>query len=184
MTYPVAGMVLMPTNNAPIELQNRAFFVFFAKPGEGVMAWDIAQVDDDILFPVLVRRFRLEEMAGHLKHVNHELLNGGPSTLKVGRERDFFILYDWRPDGPNTHIINEQFAHGVLSGSQKNIQQLEDLRLNRFLIFRGFMGFDAAEINEQLNDGWWRVIHVDPDDIFDLTIEDRMARLLARTRLN
>lgn len=180
ITFPPEGSLLIATSNAPAILHGRIVFVFFSADDQGVMGWDITTLDDDIMLPVVIRKLRLEAVTEHIPAANRDLLNGGPSTLKPGGEREFFMLHDSRPETDVTHRINDLFSYAVLTRNQYHIQQLEDLRLDRLLIIRGYMGFDAADMAEQLEAGWWRIMPADPSVLFDLAPDQRAATIIAR----
>jgi putative AlgH/UPF0301 family transcriptional regulator len=185
MTYPRAGDFLVPGVGAPVELQDKLLFVFFASPTQGVMAWDITTIDDDILFPVMVKRYHLEILSDHLPVTNRDLLDAGPATLQPGRERDFFVLYDTpQAIDPGTESINRYFAYAPLTHNTMHVRLLEELRLTRFLLLRGFMGFDCEPFQQQLDENWWRIIPADPEIVFALPPDARLAAARQRARLN
>lgn len=184
-SYPQAGDLLVPSVGAPDEIQSKVLFVFFANPSQGVMCWDITTIDEDILFPVVVRKFHLEILTGTLALLNRDLLDGGPSTLGPGRERDYFILYDAPPVADQgTEHINKLFAYAPLTQNGQHIRLLEDLRLTRFLVLRGFMGFDRDPFQDQLNNHWWRIIPADPNIVLGLPPDERLDAAQTRARLN
>lgn len=185
MTYPKPGDFLVPTSHAPDEVQDRLLLVFFAHEQQGVMAWNVAEIDADILFPVVVRQYHLEVLMENVVPHCRELLNAGPATLKPGRPRDLFLLYDSvAQEPPGSEKINAVFSYAPLTGNRQHIRFLEDLRLERCLMLRGFMGFDADPFRDQLAQGWWRMIAGDADIAFTLPPEERLAAAQLRARTN
>ena len=176
ISFAPAGSFMVAGPHAPAALQGRLYLVFFSADDAGIMAWDIATPDQDILFPVLVRKYGMESLARDLPAACRELLNGGPATLEAGRERDFFILHDKRPKTDMTNEIDDQFSYSVLTSSARRMQELEDMQLGRFLVIRGFAGFDAGPLRDQIASGWWRFMPADADVVFHVAAEMRHGR--------
>ena len=172
--YPSAGSFLIATEHAPAALHGRVLFIFFSDAPAGIMAWDLSTIDEDILYPVIVRRFRLEALVQLNPKQNRELLNGGPSTLEAKRERDFFLLHDTRPGPPQwINRIDDRFSYTVLTASAARMQTLEDMAIDRFLVMRGFMGIDAVDFNAQLAAGWWQWLPADPRIVYQMPPDER-----------
>lgn len=99
---------------------------------------------------------RWRQMSRSPEHVSAQLIQGGPFDGPV------FAIHKFQSLG-EVELPGDIF----LSVNAETIQQLFEQSPEHYRIFLGIAGWNPAQLDSEIRDGFWHVVDCDPDDIFE-----------------
>ena len=165
-----AGMLLVAMPGMPDPRFARSVIYLCAHSEEGAMGLVVNQVADEVTFPAVIGQLGIEpdrSCADQPVHV------GGPVQPSRG-----FVLHsaDYVQDG--TMVIDDGFALTATVDVLKAIASGQGP--TRSVLALGYAGWDAGQLDAEIQGNGWMVAPADPEIVFDRDNESKWLRAMRK----
>jgi putative transcriptional regulator len=164
----LAGMLLVAMPGMPDPRFARSVIYLCAHSAEGAMGLVVNQIAGEITFPAVIGQLGIETTQDC---ANRAVYVGGPVQPSRG-----FVLHssDYAQDG--TMVIDEQFSLTATVDVLRAIAVGDGPE--RAVLALGYAGWDAGQLDAEIQSNGWLVVPADPEIVFDRDNETKWMRAM------
>lgn len=165
------GKILLAMPGLSDSLFSKSVIFICAHDEHGAMGYIINNTLPSLQFEGILKQLDISDVTEKL--LSRRIYSGGPVDPSRG-----FLLHDNSYNGEGTNKINDEFSVTVTLDGLADINDGKGPARSLFIL--GYAGWDAGQLEQELQDNSWQIIDATPSIVFETQPDDMWSTAFSK----